>query len=388
MLFKAPELRKREIVVIDKILEIRKQLRFVLATPRRWMGLMRRLTLARNIRGSNSIEGYKASVEDAIAAVEGEEPIQAGTETWNALVGYRNAMTYVLELAKDPNFKFHEGFIRSLHYMMLAHDLSKHPGNWRPGSIFVRDEQKKEIVYEGPDRELVEGLIHELVDDLNAPSDVHEIVRASMAHLNLVMIHPFSDGNGRMARCIQTLFLARQGILESEFCSVEEHLGTIQQEYYDILAQVGGGSWHPTHDARPWILFMLKAHYTQALRIAWRMNLLDQTWNQMAIETTKRNLPERMIYALADATLGLKVRNVSYRRSAEISDNLASRDLKILVKEGLLTASGENRGRVYSASPQLLVIKNTFWEKFKAGDPFAVPEQGILPLSARLKNSQ
>jgi len=41
-----------------------------------------------------------------------------------------------------------------------------------------------------------------------------------MAHLNLVMIHPFSDGNGRMARCLQTLVLGREGILEPEFSSL------------------------------------------------------------------------------------------------------------------------------------------------------------------------
>ncbi|HEY6349706.1 MAG TPA: Fic family protein [Candidatus Angelobacter sp.] len=383
MIFKAPEPGKSEHTVIERVLEIRKQMRFMLATPRRWSGQMRRLTLARNIRGSNSIEGYKASVEDAIAVVEGEEPLDTNNETRMALIGYRNAMTYVLELSKDLNFKFHEGYIRSLHYMMLAHDLNKHPGNWRPGSIFVRDEQKNEIVYEGPDREHVEGLMEELVGDLNAPSDIPEIIRAAMAHLNLVMIHPFSDGNGRMARCVQTLFLARQGILEPEFCSVEEHLGKIQQEYYDILAKVGAGSYHPERDARPWIRFMLKAHFIQASRVVWRMNMMSRIWEEMELEMGKRQLPERMIFALVDACLNIKVRNASYRTIAQISENLASRDLQTLVKEKLLLATGENRGRLYSASPELLTIRAKFFERFKAEDPFSIPEQEVLPLEVK-----
>lgn len=383
MIFKTPEPKKSERAVIERILEIRKQMRFMLATPRRWSGQMRRLTLARNIRGSNSIEGYKASVEDAIAVVEGEEPLDTNSETRMALIGYRNAMTYVLELSKDPNFKFHEGYIRSLHYMMLAHDLNKHPGNWRPGSIYVRDEQKNEIVYEGPDRELVEGLMQELVADLNAPSDIPEIIRAAMAHLNLVMIHPFSDGNGRMARCLQTLFLARQGILEPEFCSVEEYLGRIQQDYYDILAKVGAGSYRPERDARPWIRFMLKAHFIQASLVVWRMNVMSRMWEEMELEMKRRGLPDRMVFALVDAALKLKVRNASYRTIAQITENLASRDLQTLVKERLLVAIGENRGRVYSASPELQDIRSRFWERFNPEDPFGIPEQEVLPLEIK-----
>src|SRR5437588_5007135 len=384
MIFPTPELRKIELGVVDKILEIRKQLRRSLATPRRWLEQMRKLTLTRNIRGSNSIEGYNASVEDAIAVVEGEEPIEVSQETRMALIGYRNAMTYVLELSKDPNFKFHEAYIRSLHYMMMAHDLNKHPGNWRPGSIYVRDEAQNEIVYEAPERELVPGLMQELIDDLNAPSAAPEMVRAAMAHLNLVMIHPFSDGNGRMARCLQTLVLARQGILEPEFCSVEEHLGKIQQPYYDILAEVGSGSWQPQRDASPWIHFMLKAHYVQAARLTWRLDMLSKIWQEMELETHRRQLPDRMIFALTDAALRLKVRNASYRTSAQISENLASRDLQVLVKEKLLLATGENRGRVYVASPELLGIREKFWAKFRPEDPFSIPEQKVLPLAKNI----
>ncbi len=368
MIFKTPQLDRSETKACDLILELRKKLRFVTASPRRWSGLMRRLTLARNIRGSNSIEGYRASVDDAIAVVEGDETMQANDETVLALTGYRNAMTYVLQLAKDQNFKLHEGYLRSLHYMMVAHDLSKNPGNWRPGSIYVRDELKNEIVYQGPDRDLIEGLIGELIDRVNSSTDSGpDIVQAAMAHLNLVMIHSFSDGNGRMARCLQTLILARQGILEPEFCSVEEHLGKVQQEYYDVLAEVGQGSFHPENDARPWIRFMLKAHYVQALRVQWRMNLLDKIWTSMELEIKKRGLPDRMIFPLADAALRLRVRNSSYRRIAEISENLASRDLKQLVEEDLLVAIGENRGRVYAASPNLLAMREKLWEAFKGG---------------------
>ena len=85
-----------------------------------------------------------------------------------------------------------------------------------------------------------------------------------MAHLNLAMIHPFKDGNGRMARVLQTLVLARERAGRPEFSSIEEYLGRNTDAYYAILQQVGQGRWNPHRDALPWVRFCLIAHYRQA----------------------------------------------------------------------------------------------------------------------------
>jgi Fic family protein len=378
MIFTTPKLDEQFKEVLGNIAAMRKQLKYSTSTPRRWSGLLRRNTLARAIRGSNSIEGYKATVEDAIAIVEGEEPTEAGFETRLALIGFQHAMTYVLQLAKDPNFSYSEGYIRSLHFMMVQHDLGKNPGNWRPGAIFVRDEPKNEVVYEGPDRKVVEPLIKELMNALNEDDSTPDLVKAAMAHLNLVMIHPFSNGNGRMARCLQTLVLAREGILEAEFCSVEEYLGKIQQDYYDILARVGGGSWHPENDARPWIKFMLRAHFTQAAVLVWRIDLLTSLWGEFGSQLDKLGLPERMAQPLVDAAVGLRVRNASYRHLANISDNLASRDFKVLVESGFLVPTGINRGRLYVASKKVRDVWAKVYRPFKMDDPFNAKQPNLL----------
>ena len=68
------------------------------------------------------------------------------------------------------------------------------------------------------------------------------MVRGAMAHLNLTMINPFKDGNGRISRALQTLVLAREGILHPVFCSIEEWLGRVTAEYYAVLAEVGQGN--------------------------------------------------------------------------------------------------------------------------------------------------
>jgi Fic family protein len=369
MLYKTPRLNPSERRVLQDIADMREKQKNRTRVPRRWVGVLRRNSLARAIRGSNSIEGFNVTADDAIAAAEGEEPVEAEREAWRNVTGYRNALTYVLQLANDPHFSYSEGFVRSMHYMMLLHDLAKHPGCWRPGPIYVRDERRGEIVFEGPDSELVPSLVSELIADLNTGHDGAAVIRAAMSHLNLVLIHPFSDGNGRMARCLQTLVLAREGILEPEFCSIEEYLGSNIPAYYDVLAEVGKGAWTPRNDARPWIRFCLTAHYRQAQILLRRTAEINRLWDELEAMVKQMGLPDRTIFALADAAMGLRVRNATYRSSAEVSDNLASRDFKILVERDLLVADGETRGRAYVASDAIQKVRSRTREPKKIVDP-------------------
>ena len=216
MVYETPELDSEEERVLELIDELRDDLRDRVAEPRRWIGGLRRVSFARAVQASNSIEGYNATLEDAVAAVDGEELLDADTETRLAVAGYRDAMTYVLQLAQDDAAQVDEGLLKALHFMMLSHDLSKGPGRWRPGSIFVRREPSGEIVYEGPDAEVVPQLIHDMLEQLDK-SEAPVLVRAAMVHLNLVMVHPFKDGNGRMARCLQTLVLAKERVVAPVF---------------------------------------------------------------------------------------------------------------------------------------------------------------------------
>lgn len=372
MLFKTPQLTEKEIKVLKRIDDNRRQLSYVVTQPLRWTGLLRRSTFARCIQGSNSIEGYNVSVEDAIAAVEGKPPMDAQDEAWTAVTSYRDAMTYVLQLANDQHFSYSASLIKSLHFMMMRHELNKHPGTWRPGSVFVRNDQKGEIVYEGPDVDKVPAFIDELVASLNeADNDTNPIVRAAMGHLNLVMIHPFSDGNGRMARCLQSLILARDGILAAQFSSVEEYLGRNTQDYYDVLGKVGGGSWHPERDAMSWVHFILTAHFRQCETLQRRVRETGRVWDALEKELAQRGLPDRFILALTDAAFGYKVRNSTYRSAAEVSENLASHDLKTLVDAGFLVPQGERRGRHYVGSVALNNIRERFAEQRSEEDPFA-----------------
>ena len=377
MLFPTPGVGDPEEKVLAAIEDSHAALRAYVNRPRRWLGSLRRLSFARALQGSNSIEGYNASLDDAVAAVEGEELLDADQETRAAVRGYRDAMTYVLQLASDPHFDLNEALLKSLHFMMTGYDLSKDPGRWRPGIIFVRNDATGEVVYEGPESELVPGLVHELVALLLQTEDsIHVMVRAAMAHLNLVMIHPFRDGNGRMARCLQTLVLAREGIVARQFCSIEEYLGRNTQAYYDVLAKVGAGKWRPERDARPWVRFVLTAHLHQARTMLRRIKETERLWYDLEHEAKKVHLPERTIAALFDASMGFRVRNATYRHVADISEQVASRDLKSIVDTGLLLPRGEGRGRYYMGSPELRAIWTEIHKPHSPSDdedPFATP---------------
>jgi Fic family protein len=218
--------------------------------------------------------------------------------------------------------------------------------------------------------------MHELVTGLEADDGFSPIVRAAMAHLNLVLIHPFSDGNGCMSRCLQSLVLARENIIDPVFSSIEEYLGRNTQPYYDVLAEVGGGSWQPHRDPSPWVRFCLTAHLRQARTTLQRIKDSERLWEELGAVVRAAGITERTVDALYDAAIGFRVRNATYRatRGDEISEQAAGRDLRQLAAADLLTPVGEKRGRYYVASPQIRSIWQAIVESRKPrddSDPFS-----------------
>lgn len=384
MLFQTPAVDDQEQSVLDQIDEMRKQLRYQLYEPRRWFGSLRRLSVARALRGSNSIEGYDATPEDAAAVALGEEPLDADDETRRALQGYRDAMTYVLQLASEEDFEYSTRLFKSLHFLMTNHHLASRPGLWRNGDVYVIDDESGRVVYEGADVDLVPDLMESLAGSLNAPDDSPPLVRAAMAHLNLVMVHPFKDGNGRMARCLQSLVLAREGSpLSPAFLSIEEYLGRNTRAYFDMLAEVGSGEWQPGRDARPWVRFVLTAHLHQIRRTLQRIRESEDMWVRLEALVEEYGLTERSLVAMFDAAIGFRVRNATYRAAhhemgVEVSEGMASRDLRQLVDAGLLVAHGEKRGRHYVAGDPIKEIRRAVVEARDMEalrDPFLTSER-------------
>lgn len=379
-MLEAPALDADERAVREQIRDLGEQLRFQLGSPNRWTGALRRMTFARNVQGSNSIEGINAKVDDVAAIAAGEKPASVDEETERALAGYQLAMTYVLQLAKAPPVNIDISLVNALHFMVASYDLTKWPGRFRPGPIYVQQEQTGDIVHEGAAAADLDPLMTELVEAASEPGD--NLIRAAMAHLNFVLIHPYRDGNGRMARVLQGLVLAADGDVSPVFMSIEEYLGAHTQAYYDVLAEVGGGSWPPpnTHpDAvRPWIRFILTAHLNQALERVERMRASGDAYDALATLVAAAGLPERTLEAVYDAIFGATVTRSRYLAALadsgeEISDQTATRDLSSLARAGLLAQSGQKRGSRYTAGERVLEVRREvgLGKAWRPVDPFA-----------------
>ena len=373
MIFQYPKLEQQDRDVLEMIRQLRRDLRHqVNVNPVRWTGFLRRNTFARALQGSNSIEGFNADLSEAVAIVDEEKPETLEAETEKALTCYRTALTYILRLHDDPYAQINAQLIRSLHFMMLNYDMTMLPGQWRPGPIRVVHELTGKTVYDGPSPHEVPNLIDELVSQITDARIESSTVLAAMAHLNLTMIHPFRDGNGRMSRALQTLVLTRNNVLSPVFCSIEEWLGRNTDAYYKVLGEIGKGKWSPKNNALPWVRFCLVAHYQQAATLVKRNAVIGRMWGEMENLRKQHGLPERTELALMDAAFNYKVRNGRYRQENEISDVVASRDLKRLSDLGLLMPVGEKRGRYYVAAKLLEEIREMCADKIMAPNPYDV----------------
>ncbi len=170
----------------------------------------------------------------------------------HAIAGYANdAMTYVLQLAPHPPV-IDESLIRSLHFMMLKYDLGKHPGQWRPGAIWVEDPNGR-VVYTAPDRDEIEPLMAELLSNVNI-GGTSARVRAAMAHLNLG-----HDPSLQRGQRTHGQVLARSLVLTSidvdPFTGVFEHRRVPGPQHFGLLRRPSQrsvrASWHPERSARP-----------------------------------------------------------------------------------------------------------------------------------------
>ncbi|GAA1757853.1 Fic family protein [Luedemannella helvata] len=371
MIYADPPLTSEDQAVLAEIHGMRRELASVMRAPKRWQGGLRRTMLARAIRGSNSIEGYIVAEDDAAAALDDDAPLSADERTWAEIRGYRQALGYVLQMAGDPHFTIDTSAMRGMHFMMLAHDLTKSPGQYRTGQIFVHDENQGAVVYEGPEAGRVPSLMTELAASLQADVDTDPLVRGAMAHLNLVMIHPFRDGNGRMARALQTLAISRQSIIEPAFSSIEEWLGHNTEDYYRALALTGQGSWRPRGDAHLWAAFNLRAHHMQAQTVARRMDEASAIWIELDDLVNAHRLPTRLTELLYELVLGYRVRRSGYMHLTGIETRTATRDLGRLAELGLVEARGETRGRHYVAGQTLRELRQRCRERRPAlADPY------------------
>ncbi len=357
-LYAAPALDRIERDVVARIDEIRAQVRFVSIEPKAWAKLLVPLFLSGE--HSNGAEGFEGAAAEVAAPEASPRAAPGATDTDDrAFAGYRDALQYILYLHDDPHFVYHESLLRSLHYMTLSHDPDKSPGRWRTGTISVDGRKANEVLYDPPPAELVPELMRELMASLNAKDEMPTVVRAVMAHLNLVQIHPFPDGNGRMGRALQTLVMARDGILDPEFSSIEKSVACGRDRYRESLYELGP-AWNPAADARPFLRFCLTVHLEQAERAMGHACRMSAAWAEAAAAVQGQRLPDRVTSALADAAFVGHIVAAAYRQWARVDERRARADLQMLAERGFLLKRPGRRAS-YTAGPMAREIRARVW---------------------------
>ncbi|MEU8577374.1 Fic family protein [Streptomyces asoensis] len=358
MLHETPQLTAADQHVLGEITTMRHELRHIVQhSPTKWTADLRRSLTASAIAASNTIEGYRVDPVDVADLLDGErDTVDASEENKAETLAYQQTMTYIQSLWDVPDFTYSKELLNALHWMLQGHHHPHRPaGRWRRKAIFITavgDPHATE--YEGPHEDDVPGLMAELIDWLNQGDlQADPLVRAAMAHLNLVKIHPWTDGNGRMSRSLQTLLIAREGVLAPEFSSIEEWLGLPGNtwEYYKVLREVGGPVYSPQRDALPWIRLNLRAYHEQTQRVQHRVKRSTDCWITLAEHAERLHLAERQITALHEVAMAGRVRRSRYERAEALSNQQAVRDIQALTKADLLTPVGNTKGRYYTAGP-------------------------------------
>lgn len=357
MLFPTPALTSEDMRVLDEIEQRRTSLRHqVHRTPSKWTQGLRKFLIADAVAASNSIEGFKVATVDVEDLMEGERDVDVSDENREETLAYERMMTYIQTLHDVEDFSYGKGLLNALHWMLQGHRHTprKPAGQWRHGPVYVTDARDPSIAaYTGPNADEVPALMQELIDWLNTGDTTHPLIRAAMAHLHLVSIHPWADGNGRMSRSLQTLLIAREGVLAPELSSIEAWLGRPGNtwEYYRELTR-RGAHYLPDQDVSGWIRFNLTAYHQQAQAVQGRLNRAGKVWKVLAEFTERTGREERTVTALHDVAMTGRVRRLRYEHAEALSLQQAQRDLRDLVAAEVLTSIGRTRARFYTAGPR------------------------------------
>ena len=159
--------------------------------------------------------------------------------------------------------------------------------DWRQGNepmLVVSGAMWKERVhYEAPPSAIISRAMELFLKWFNGTEPVNPLLKSAIAHLWFVSIHPFSDGNGRLARTITDMLLAKSDATPYRFYSMSTQIALARKEYYDILEQTQKG----TLDITEWLLWFL-GRLDVAIKVA--MEIIERTLNKATFWESHRNV--------------------------------------------------------------------------------------------------
>ncbi len=217
--------------------------------------------LIRTVHYGTHLEGNELNLSQTEKVMLGQE-VAGRDRDIQEVINYRKAMEFIAELRiKNEELRITEEMVRKLHKITVNKILAEEKsGEYRITQVVIKNNQTGEVSFRPPEAGSILSQMQDLLAFISAKQnqDVHPILKSGIVHYELVRIHPFVDGNGRVARALSTLILFQEGYDIRKFFSLEEYFDKNAQEYYSALQSVEKNSG----DLTVWL-----EYFTQGLAI-------------------------------------------------------------------------------------------------------------------------
>ena len=311
----------------------------MLIMPKREAWIRREVSVERAV-GTTTIEGARmteSAVKDLVKRGLSRAPTEQERDNLNAIRAYED----IDYLSDQIDIPINELVIRELNRQLIrgaAETLT--PGVYRKG-------QNRVGRYVPPDQGDVPAHMRAFSQWLELENEIHPVLKAGLAHIHLVAIHPFWDGNGRTARGLATLILQRSRFHFRKLLSLEKWMATMESEYRTAIEQTLGAQFSHDYDATPWLEFFTLALWAHSQQLADKLTdwhrMIDEIYNNLG----ELGVTHRQTEGLAFAYRTGHMTRADYMEITGVSGQTASRDLAQLVAKGALIARGRTRSRVY-----------------------------------------
>jgi len=209
-----------------------------------WEKQFKEDAIVRSVYHGTHIEGNQLKKDEAKDILQGKDVIGRPRDI-QEIINYRRVVEFIDEEAQKKIEKITEPLIKKFHRLIVDRILTGETvGEYRNKQVVVKNSQTGEITFRPPPPVEVPFLMREFFYWLNREDkdQIHPVLKAGIAHHELVRIHPFIDGNGRIARTVATLILFLGGFDIRRFFSLEEYYDKDAGSYYENLQKASSGN--------------------------------------------------------------------------------------------------------------------------------------------------
>lgn len=211
-------------------------------------------------------------------------------------------------------------------------------GQWRndstgPMQVVSGALGKEKVHFQAPNSENIDNEMSNFLEWFNTNENIEPVIKASIAHLWFITIHPFEDGNGRIARALTDLLLARADGISQRFYSMSSQIRVERKIYYDILEKTQQGNLDITNWIKWFLNCLLDALEASNITLE-KVMQKHKFWNlnSILIQNERQQL---MLNKLLDGFEG-KLTSSKWAKITKCSPDTALRDIQDLIKKGIL----------------------------------------------------